>query len=66
MEKAARLLGVIDEYNILQADEVYAFVGMDPAKPEEIDSEYVVITRNPCLHPGDIRKVRLIKDEEIK
>lgn len=25
----------------------------------------VIITRNPCLHFGDIRKVRAVSDDEL-
>lgn len=26
----------------------------------------IIVTRNPCLHPGDIRKVRALSEDEIK
>ena len=26
----------------------------------------VIITRNPCLHPADIRKLQCVSEEEIK
>ncbi|CAD8212997.1 unnamed protein product [Paramecium octaurelia] len=68
VEKAARVLGVIDEHNLLQPNEVYCLVldenNGTQVEPENIKGE-VLVTRNPCLHPGDIKKLNAISTKEI-
>ena len=62
IEKSARILGIIDEFFILQEDEVYCTI----LKPQERFnvSGRVMLTRNPCMHPADIRVVRCISEAE--
>ncbi|CAK68074.1 unnamed protein product (macronuclear) [Paramecium tetraurelia] len=68
VEKAARVLGVIDEHNLLQPNEIYCLVQDEnndtQVEPENIQGE-VLVTRNPCLHPGDIKKLNAISTQEI-
>lgn len=67
IEKSARIIGIIDEWNILEEGELYCCV-MDnlSLKPmcEHVEGD-VVITRNPCLHPADIRKMKCVSNLEI-
>lgn len=56
VQKAARLIGVLDEFKILKEDEIYCHRVSGP----------VVVTRNPCLHPGDVRILNAVGAEEIK
>ena len=52
--KSASLIGVFDETNSLEENEVYVRI-MLPNNDEITLSDEVFITKNPCLHPGDIR-----------
>lgn len=66
--KAARLLGVLDEYGVLAEDEVCVRVQVESdGKKEKIVSieSNVIITRNPCLHPGDIRVMKAVKQPKL-
>lgn len=64
---SARLIGVLDEYGLLQENEI--FVSYKPDQDSKdflvLAQDKVVITRNPCLHPGDVRVVRAVGSEEI-
>ena len=58
---SALLLGVMDEMSVLHHGEV--FLRVDPrdgngASPVVITGP-VVMARNPCFHPGDIRKLQV-------
>lgn len=54
---SAVLVGVIDETNSLEEGEVYVNVNNDQNKNYIIKNN-VIVTKNPCLHPGDIRILR--------
>ncbi len=55
------LVGVADEEpgGFLAPNEIYACVHEPGKEPVYLEGE-VVITRSPCIHPGDVRKVRAI------
>lgn len=64
IEKSARIIGIIDQYDILNEGELYCtvFDNMDlKPKKEHVEGD-VIITRNPCLHPADIRKMTCISE----
>ena len=52
-------MGVIDELGILEEDEVYANISCDDKKFEEVEGK-VIVGKNPCLHPGDIRILKAV------
>ncbi|ORY92106.1 RNA dependent RNA polymerase-domain-containing protein [Syncephalastrum racemosum] len=65
--KGAFLLGVIDETNTLQEGEVFCQISVeknDGARRHIITGEAVVF-RNPCFHPGDVRKVQAVDRPEL-
>ncbi|CAD8125247.1 unnamed protein product [Paramecium sonneborni] len=65
IDKAARVLGVIDDYDVLNEGEVVCIVmEAQDVKHMYVEGEIIVV-RNPCLHPGDIRKVRALSQNEI-
>ena len=69
VEKAARLTGVLDEYGILNRGQIYLCVSKSNGIKDDlqvIDSERVIVTKNPCLHPGDIRILEAVATEEAK
>mgnify|MGYP000866672328 FL=1 len=62
--KSARLMGVLDEFGILEYGEIYMKmqteadkygINTQPTTTSLPDGTKVMVTRNPCLHPGDIR-----------
>jgi len=70
---SAVLLGVIDETNTLEEGEVYINIRQDNCSPYK-NSNYsennasssgviegnILVTKNPCLHPGDIKILRAV------
>ena len=63
MPKAVLLMGVMDEMSVLQPGEL--FLSLDPqngrvpgASPQVITGP-VMMGRNPCFHPGDIRRLQV-------
>lgn len=71
VNKAARLIGVLDEYGVLEKDEVFVQIRgtMDEVETEkdiELIKGKVIVTRNPCLHPGDIRVMNAVYHENLK
>ena len=68
VEKSARIIGIIDEYKVLEEDEIYCSVydqfSLNPQR-EVVEGE-AMITRNPCLDPADIRKVTCVSRREIQ
>jgi RNA-dependent RNA polymerase len=64
------LIGVIDETRTLKHDEVYIHIQKPNKYNTEIEEDKIIegeiiITKNPCLHPGDIRIVKAINNDEI-
>jgi RNA-dependent RNA polymerase len=70
---------VLDEYSLLKENEVVVLIlddtrEMNPGddrkrilfdpKPRIIEGD-VFVTRNPCLHPGDIRLLKAVNSPEI-
>ena len=69
------MFGVIDEYNVLKPDEVfiqYTLLNGDSShddnnnKMKTLDKRKVVITKNPCHHPGDIRTFTAVNHPRLK
>ncbi|CAF3432324.1 unnamed protein product [Rotaria sp. Silwood1] len=58
------LLGVIDESRTLNYGEVFIQIDNTHQQTEnstrEIIRGSVIVTRNPCFHPGDIRKLKAV------
>lgn len=66
VKKAARLLGVLDEFGILKENEIFVAVCEDNVGKIEYINGKVFITKNPCIHPGDIRKVDAVDNETTR
>ncbi|KAI8647751.1 RNA dependent RNA polymerase-domain-containing protein [Parasitella parasitica] len=66
--KGAFLLGVMDETGILEEGEIFVQINDISANrgmSKEIITGDVVVFRNPCFHPGDIRIVKAVDREEL-
>ena len=77
--KARNMFGIIDEYNVLKPDEVFIQYTQlnDYEDKENVDKDQnmrtrilnnckVVITKNPCHHPGDVRTFTAVNRAELK
>lgn len=56
--------GIIDEYGLLDENEAYATVSISNNK-NDIERNFtlvgdLLVTRCPCYHPGDIRKIKFV------
>lgn len=58
------LMGTVDEKNVLNEDEVFIQIEEDD-ELKVIQDRYVVIGKNPCLHPGDIRVLWAVNRPEL-
>lgn len=58
-------MGVIDEHDILKEGEIFMRVSENNTMTEStvIESE-VMVTRNPCLHPGDIKVMKCVDPKD--
>ena len=59
LKKSGCIIGVVDEKNVLDYGEVFIQV------PEGIITGQVVVAKNPCLHPGDIRVLNAVYKDEL-
>ncbi|CAF1029845.1 unnamed protein product [Adineta ricciae] len=69
------MLGIVDEYKVLKEDEVFIQYtildspvdsGKNNKKTEILDKRRVVITKNPCHHPGDMRTFTAVDYPELR
>ncbi|GAX84397.1 hypothetical protein CEUSTIGMA_g11819.t1 [Chlamydomonas eustigma] len=67
LEHSAFLFGVLDEIGVLNENQVflqYQRPGMET--PQVLSGVWVLVTKNPCLHPGDIRVLRATDNEALR
>lgn len=67
---AAMLIGVVDEYDVLEEGQVYInLLSKDPKTGNEseqkITNRHVMVIKNPCLHPGDLRRLYAVDRPEL-
>lgn len=59
-------MGIVDEFAVLEEDEVFAYISINEGFSfKEVEGE-VIVVKNPCLHPGDIRKLKAISLKTIR
>jgi RNA-dependent RNA polymerase len=58
LQKSSYVFGVIDEKGILKENQVYCAISQK-GQVNNIQAK-VIVTRNPCLDPGDIRVLEAI------
>ena len=61
-DSSALLMGVIDESETLEANEIYINIVTFNKETINIKGE-VIVTKNPCLHPGDIRIAKAVDNK---
>ncbi len=60
------LFGVCDHKDVLKPGECFVRVTLNAdGRPRTITGANVLIARNPCLHPGDLRKLRAVDKPEL-
>lgn len=78
--KGRVLIGCLDETGILDYGQVYVRVTLTRSELEDMDQPYfqrtdektavlvgtVIVTKNPCLHPGDIRVLQAVYEPELE
>ncbi|KXN84461.1 putative RNA-dependent RNA polymerase 1 [Leucoagaricus sp. SymC.cos] len=65
IHKSRRLFGVCDPFQVLKEGQVYIRI-MTGRKGEATPIHGdVIVVRNPCLHPGDILKLRAVHHEKL-
>jgi hypothetical protein len=64
--KSRLLFGVCDAWDVLKEGECAVKVTMDgDGIPRALDGMAILITRNPCLHPGDLQKFNVVARQEL-
>ncbi|KAI0200558.1 RNA dependent RNA polymerase-domain-containing protein [Astrocystis sublimbata] len=64
--KSRLLFGVCDAWNVLKEGECHVRVTTDEnGVPQTITNAHVLVTRNPCLHPGDLQKLKAVYHPEL-
>ena len=60
------IFGVCDPRNVLKEGECALRITMDgDGMPRTIVGTEVLVTRNPCLHPGDLQKFKAVQHDEL-
>ena len=60
------VFGVCDPRNVLKDGECALRITMDgDGVPRAIVGTEVLVTRNPCLHPGDLQKFKAVQHDEL-
>lgn len=60
------LFGVCDHKDVLKPGECFVRVTLNAdGRPRTITGANVLIARNPCLHPGDLRKLKAVDKPEL-
>lgn len=62
-EDSALLMGVMDEYGLLKPKETYIRISVDGKSV--VVTGTVVVAKNPCLHPGDVRVLSAVNYPEL-
>lgn len=60
--KGRILMGVVDESGLLAEDEIFCQIYDD--RLQAVIEGNVMIAKNPCMHPGDVRVLRAIRSPE--
>ncbi|KAK7910584.1 hypothetical protein PG985_013065 [Apiospora marii] len=60
------LFGVCDAWGVLKEGECAVKVTLDgDGLPYALKNAEVLVTRNPCLHPGDLQKFRVVQHDAL-
>ncbi|KDQ12185.1 hypothetical protein BOTBODRAFT_57023 [Botryobasidium botryosum FD-172 SS1] len=65
IRKSRLLFGVCDPFGVLREGEVHVRITEPRLGPTSLHATDVMVVRNPCLHPGDILKLRATHRSEL-
>lgn len=66
LPKSRLLFGVCDPRGILREGQCFVRITTDgDGQPRTLTNSEVLVTRNPCLHPGDLQKFKLVQYPEL-
>ncbi|CEF83201.1 hypothetical protein FGSG_09076 [Fusarium graminearum PH-1] len=66
VQKSRLLFGVCDAWDVLREGEVAVKVTMEETGvPHALKNTEVTVIRNPCLHPGDWQKFKVVERPEL-
>lgn len=64
--KSRLIFGVCDPYDVLKEGECAVKITTDErGLPQALTNMEILVTRNPCLHPGDLQKFRVVAKPEL-
>lgn len=64
--KSRLLFGICDAWDVLKEGECAVKVTMDgDGQPRALKGMEILVTRNPCLHPGDLQKFKVVERDEL-
>ncbi|KAJ2987432.1 hypothetical protein NUW58_g4511 [Xylaria curta] len=64
--KSRLLYGVCDAWDVLKEGECHVKITTDEnGLPQTLKNAHVLVTRNPCLHPGDLQKFKVVYRPEL-
>ncbi|KAL7937935.1 RNA dependent RNA polymerase domain-containing protein [Trichoderma chlorosporum] len=64
--KSRLLFGVCDAWGVLKPGQCAVKVTLDgDGQPSALKGMKVLVTRNPCLHPGDLQKLDVVERPEL-
>ncbi|KAJ8126162.1 hypothetical protein O1611_g7476 [Lasiodiplodia mahajangana] len=64
--KSRLIFGVCDAWGVLKEGECHVKITTDEnGLPQTLKNAHVLVTRNPCLHPGDLQKFKLVYHPEL-
>jgi hypothetical protein len=64
--KSRLLFGICDAWGVLKEGECALKITMDgDGQPRALHGSEVLVTRNPCLHPGDLQKFKVVARDEL-
>ncbi|KAI9594184.1 RNA dependent RNA polymerase-domain-containing protein [Syncephalis fuscata] len=66
IEQSVMLLGVMDEFNILEPHEIFLQYDHPAYEKPYVPTGPCAVTRNPCFHPGDIRLLTAVDKPELR
>jgi RNA dependent RNA polymerase len=66
ISKSRLLFGVCDSWGVLKDGECAVKVTIeDHGLPRALKGMEIMVTRNPCLHPGDLQKFKVVERSEL-
>ncbi|KAI8053420.1 RNA dependent RNA polymerase-domain-containing protein [Syncephalis plumigaleata] len=66
IEQSVMLLGVMDEFGVLEPDEIFLQYDHPGYEQPYVPTGRCAVTRNPCFHPGDIRLLKAVDKPELR